>query len=87
MAQDNAEDVRAPTLAVRLKDRRSRTKVDLGFFARLALHPAERQWAGLAKAPYETSDTVILGLEAVLAEQVLVDPPRGQTFVELAFNQ
>ena len=75
-----------PAFAVGTDDRGAGSEVDLGLFARGAFHPAEGQRAVLAKSCHEPPDTVILRPKAVFADQVLVDPLRGQPLVELAFD-
>ena len=86
VAQDDAEDVRLATLAVRPDDRRAGAEIHLAFFACGAFHPPHGQHAAVAQPPHETFDAVVAAREAVLAHQILIDPLGAEFLLELRLN-
>ena len=54
-------------------------KVDLHLVAGRALQPTERQRVALRDPSHEALHRTVAALEAVLADQILVDPLRAQT--------
>ena len=74
VAEHDAEDVGLAPLAVGADDRCSGAEVDLGLVARLALDAAEGQFVRLLEAADEAADAVVAAGEAVVGDQVLVDP-------------
>ena len=65
-------------LAVGSNDRGTGAEVDLGLVAWLALEASEGQFAGRLQAADEATDGVVAPGEAVLGDQVLVDPLGGE---------
>jgi len=83
VAQNDAEDMRPPPLAVSLDDGRPGTEVDLSLLTGSALHPSEGERLGPAQPTDEPSDAVIRKLEAVVGHQILVNPLGCQALVQL----
>ena len=84
VAQDDAKDVRLATLPVAADDRGPAAEIDLGLFAWLAFHAAKGQFARPAQPPHEPHHAPVAAREAVLVDQVLIDPPGVQSLIELA---
>src|SRR5437773_12417537 len=78
MAQDDAEYVRQSPPAVGHEKRRPAAEVHLHFVARLALHAADWQLRAPAQPADEAAHAVVAAREAVLDDQVLVNPLRRQ---------
>jgi hypothetical protein len=76
--QDDAEDVRAAPLAVRIDDRRAGPEVDLSLLAESAFQPPERQRPRPANPLEESPHAVVADRCSVLGDQVLVNPPGRQ---------
>ncbi len=87
MAENHAKDVRTPPLAVRRYDRRAGAKIDLHLVGGYALQAAKGQRLVVAQSPDEATHTVVLGGEAVIADQVLVDALRCQAGGELGLDE
>src|SRR5262249_53070256 len=83
VAQHDTKDVRPPPLSVGLQDRNARAEVDLSLFAGSTFQAPKRERPALAQATDITPNTVVLGGEAVLANQILVDGVRRQPCFEL----
>ena len=77
MAEDGAEEMRPAPVAV-LDHPGARPEVDLHLLTRGALHPPERQVALGGVAADEPLDGLVAALEAVVADQIMVDPHRGK---------
>ena len=74
VAQDDAEDVGLAPLAVGADERRTGAEVDLGLVAGVALDASEGQFVRFLEAVDEPADAVVGAGEAVVGDQVLVDP-------------
>jgi hypothetical protein len=83
VAQDDAEDVRLASLAVKADDRRAGAEVDLGLVAGVALDAAEGELVHLLEAVDEPADGVVAAGVAVFGDEVLVDPLSGQPLAGL----
>ena len=83
VAQDDAKDVRTPSFAVGAGDGDAAAKINLGFFAGSTFHAAEGQVPLRAQAAHKAADAVVVEGEAVVADQVLVNPLRRKTRLEL----
>ncbi len=83
VAQDDAEDVGLAPLAVGADDRGAGAEVDLGLVAGVALDAAEGQVVRLFEPADEPADAVVGAGEAVVGDQVLVDPLCGEPEVAL----
>ena len=78
VAQDDAEDVGLAPLAVGADDGGAGAEVDLGLVAGVALDATEGQVVRLFEPADEASDAVVGAAEAVVGDQVLVDPLGGE---------
>ena len=83
MAQYDAKHMRPTPLAVAVHDERSLAEIHLDFFAWPTLHAPKRHRRLRAKSGHKTPHAVILVREAVLAHQILPDPPGAQPLVQL----
>src|SRR5262249_50378080 len=73
VTQNDAEDMRAPTLAVRLHDRNAGAEIHLGFLAGRAFQAAEGQRLVLPQPLDKAPHAGVPAAKAVLADQVLED--------------
>ena len=87
VAQDDAEDVGLAPLAVGADDRGAGAEVDLGLVAGVALDAAEGQVVRPLEPADEPADAVVAADEAVVGDQVLVDPLGGEPEVALGPDQ
>src|ERR1700733_976231 len=79
--------MRATPLFLRRDDRRAAAKIDLGFFARFALHSAEREFKLRRQTTDEAKHAVIAAGEAVLGDEILMDAFGVQAEVDLATDR
>ena len=86
VAQNDAEHMRPPALAVGRDDRCSGAEVDLGFLAGLALHPSERNGACASQFANESPDRLIASLEIVISFEILPDPLGRQASIKGGLN-
>jgi hypothetical protein len=86
MTEDHPQHVRHAAPAVGTDQRRPTPEVNLGFLARGAFHPAERQRRGLAELANEAPHAVILRAKGVLGRQILVNPRGRQALFQLGQN-
>ncbi len=87
MAEDDAENVRAPAFAVGQPQRHAGAEIDLSLFPGSALQAPEGQILSRGQVTAEAPDAVILASEAVFGDQVLVDALRGQALIELGLDE
>ena len=86
VAQDDAKDMRLPSLAVSSNDPCAGAEIDLGLFARRRLHTPKRQRPALDKMAHKALHAVVLAGESVVRHEVLPNPLRGELLVELGLN-
>src|SRR4051795_6782488 len=87
VAEHNPEHMGLAPLAVGADDRGSPAEIDLGLFSRLALKATEGQCLRLLESADEPTDAVVATHEAVVGNQVLVDPLCAQAKVALGPDQ
>jgi len=85
-AEDAAEEMR-PSSRDALDHPRAADKVGLQLLAGSALHPPERQITSRSAAPREAIHRLVSTSKPVVAEQILVNPHRGQPLVYGRFNR
>lgn len=77
VTEQGANQVAPPSLAFG-HDPGAGAKVDLHLGAGFALHPAKRQLGPGRQPPHEQFDRAVATAETVLADQILIDPLRGE---------
>ena len=87
VAEHDAEHMGLAPLAVGADDRGSGAEIDLGLVARLALDATEGQLLRLLESADEPADAVVATHEAVVGDQVLVDPLCAEAEVALGPDQ
>jgi hypothetical protein len=87
VAQDDAEDVGLAPLAVGADDRRAGAEVDLGLVAGVAFDATEGQVLDPLEPADEPADAVVGADEAVVGDQVPIDPLRGEPEAALGPDQ
>jgi hypothetical protein len=85
--QHEPEYVRLPPLAVHGDDRRTDTEIDLRFFTGGAFQPPKRQRLDLFQSADVTLHRRIAASEAVLGDQILVNPLSSETKGALGLNR
>src|SRR5579871_3426960 len=78
--------MRAPPLAVRRYDRRTRAEIDLHLVGGCALQASKGQRSTAVDSPHEATHAVVLGGEAVIADEVLEDALRREAGGELGLD-
>ena len=75
--------MRLPPLAIGADQRRTGAEINLSLLARLGLEASHRQPRVSAEATDESPHAEIAAAEAVLGDQVLIDPLGRQTELQL----
>ena len=83
MAEHDAKNMRPTPLAVAVHDERALAEIHLDFLAWPALQPPKRHRRLRAEPGHEAPHAVIRVREAVVAHQVLPDPPGAQPLIQL----
>jgi hypothetical protein len=87
VAQDDPENVGPASFAIGSDDWRAGAEVDLGLVAGVALDAAEGEVVHLLEASDEATHAVVAACEAVVGDQVLIDPLCGESEAALGSDQ
>src|SRR5439155_1945125 len=83
VAQDDPKDARTRSFAVGAGDGDAAAKINSGFFAGSTFHATEGQVPLRAQAAHKAADAVVVAAEAMVADQVLINPLCRKTRLEL----